>query len=535
VFANALYDLGWAERDGVHVAYDEDTLVDVQLVEPLLDEHRLSYALEAIAQDRIGRGKDESGLLAAGHAHELGRKIRQVKSQISWLPAKYVAGYGIIDAQLPREIWDIQRPLIEAEGLSDICLVEHGLIPMYLDMRRRGVRIDVDRVERSAAKLDEDVAGLVAEARRLTGVGVEIWEARSLAKLMDAVGASYGRTPRSREPKIGNEALERADHPACRAILEARQLGKLASTFLRGQILDQLHGDRVHGQVHPLKSDDGGTVTGRISMSNPNLLFIPIRNEEGREIRRMFLPEDGETWRKLDNSQQEVRLLVHFGVRCGMASAIEAQRRYREDPDLDYHQMVSDFTELPRKRAKSLNFAIIYGRGIRETAKELQLSIEETRALFAQHEAKMPFARAVARWCQDRVGAVGYLTTLLRRRQRFPKWEPRDWDLRDGRMLFLEDARRAWPGEQLCRARTHKALNALIQPSAADQTKKVMLDMWRDGCGRHVAIQIYDEFDLTSGGDAAAARVAEIMRDAVSLEVPVKVDSSSGPTWGGAS
>jgi DNA polymerase-1 len=546
VFANALYDIGWASADGVDIL---GPIRDVQLAEPLLDEHRLSYDLGAIALTRVGRGKDEAGLVEAGKCYGLGDTARAVKSNISKLPSWHVGPYAEEDAQLAREIWAAQRPLIEAEGLGPICALEHDLIPMYLDMRRRGVRIDVERVLWMRDRLSNEVAELKREVQRLTGLNVEIWEPRSVARVLDQLSVPYGETPLSREPQITNETLG-ADHPVCRALLAARQKDKLRGTFLEGQILGQLHGERVHGQVNPLKGDDGGgkkhgTVTGRLSMSNPNLMFVPTRTEEGRMIREAFLPEDGEEWAKLDVSQQEVRLLVHFAVlasrssslepwkRSKLATAVEAQRRYREDPTLDYHQMVADMTDLDRKtRAKPLNFAIIYGRGVKETAAELELTFDDTKKLFAQHEEKMPFARTMSRCCQDRVTQVGYLTTLLKRRQRFPLWEPADWDRRDGKMLYREQAEAAWPGAALVRARIHKALNSLVQPSAADQTKKAMLDVWKAGYGRHVLVQVHDEVDLSTPNRKIANDVGDIMAAAVKLEVPVRVDRGFGPNWG---
>lgn len=545
VFANAMYDLGWSSVDGVDIS---GKIVDIQLVEPLLDEHRFSYSLDAIGMSRVGREKSDAGLVEAGRCYGLGRTAREVKARLAELPSWHVGPYAEEDAQLAREVWAAQRPLVEAEDLGTVCDLEHDLIPQYLDMRRRGVRVDARRAEEMRDRLAGEVAELRREVRRHTGVEVEIWEARSVARMLDEVGIAYGTTPRSKEPQITNEVLG-ADHPACRALLTARQKDKLRSTFLEGQILDQVHDGRVHGQIHPLRGEDDtgrgrGTVTGRISMSNPNLLFIPARTEEGRMIRECFLPEDGEEWAKLDVNQQEVWLLVHFAVlasrvaglpariRQKLASAVDAQRRYREDPTLDYHAMVAEFTSLARRSAKGLNFAIIYGRGTKETAAELGITEDDAKRLFAQHEEKMPFARTMARCCRDRVTEVGYLRTLLKRRQRFSLWEPADWDRRDGRMLPRDQAEAAWPGAVLARARIHKALNALIQPSAADQTKKAMLDVWRAGYGRSMMIQVYDEFDLSVASRGDAARVAEIVRDAVPLEVPVVVDVEFGKNWG---
>jgi len=528
VGANIMYDLGWASTEGVTV---RGPVRDVQWAEALLNEHRWSYALDVIARERLGRGKNEVRLIEAARVRGF-----DPKAELWRLPADEVAEYAIEDAQLPREIWTLQELLLEADGLLPVCALEHALMPLYLDMRRRGVRVDVDYAERLRDQLRGEVDAIRDDLRRRVGFEVDLWAARSVAKAFDAEGLTYGRTAKTKQPSITNDLLKSTNHWLAAAVLAARQKDKLAGTFLDGVILGNLHNGRVHGEIHPLRGDDGGTVTGRLSMSDPNLQFIPKRTEEGKRIRRCFLPEDGERWASCDFSQQEPRLVVHFAALVAAAGgsipgAIDARDRYISDPDLSYHQFTATLTGLPYAQAKALNLAIIYGRGIATTAVELGITHDQTKALFAKHHAELPFAKAMAEACQDVVRRRGYLKSLLGRHVRFPLWELANWNERS-EMLPLDQAKEKWPGKRLVRARLHKALNSLIQPSAADQTKAAMRAVLDAGLGHHLLVQVHDELCSSVPDEATAVRIGELMRDAVKLEVPSKVDVSIGANWG---
>jgi DNA polymerase I-like protein with 3'-5' exonuclease and polymerase domains len=529
IFANSMYDIPWARRDGVIIRGPD---IDVQIVEALLDEHRFSYALDDIAHDRIGERKDERLLFDAAAAHGFGTTNREVKSNIYKLHSRYVGPYGTWDSAAPRRIWAKQEPLCREQHLERIVALEHALLPMYIDMRRRGVRVDVPYAERLRERLASEVAAEVAEIKYRCGVEVSIWAADSIARVLKQEGIPYSLTKNSKRPSITQEYLESIDHWFTKAILRARERDKLVSTFIDGYVLGALHGGRVRSTIHPLKSDDGGTTTGRLSMSDPNLQNVPDKCG----IRPAFLPEDGEECASEDHAQQEPRLLVHFACKSKLpdgsrlAGAEAAQQRYVSDPNMDYHNFASEITGLKRKPAKILNLAIIYGRGKKETARELGVSMNDAEALFERHDRGMPFARQLSKMCQERVRDRGFLTSLLGRRIRFPFWEPREWNKRDGRMLRHDDAEKEW-GADLVHARIHKALNSLIQPSAADQMKMGMLAIWEAGLGRHVMIQVHDELINSVPDRAVADRIAEAMRDAVKLLVPSKIDVELGPTW----
>lgn len=529
-FANAQYDLGWLLVEGIDV---HGPIVDVQWAEALLDEYRRSYSLDSIARDRLGRRKDEAVLRTVAGALNF-----DPKSELWRLPSRYVARYAIEDAVLTRDLWRVQQPLIESEGLQRIFDLEHALLPVYLAMRRIGIRVDLNRAQRLRQEWTTRRDELTNEVKRLTGVAVDLWVPQSLARALDSAGVGgYGRTAKTGAPSITAEFLQSCQHAVPKLILEARQLDKLVTTFIDGHVLGYQVNGRVHGEIHPLRGDDGGTVTGRLSMSDPNLQQLPTRTVEGNRIRECFLPEEGEEWCAPDFSSQEPRLLVHFAALTRVRNrplpgAIEMRDRYREDPDTDLHQVASDIMSVPRKRGKVLNLAIIYGRGTATTATELGLSEEETQVLFDQHDQALPFARETARICQRLVNQRGYLVSLLGRRVRFPFFEPADWSLRSRVFLREDEARARWPGKRLVRARAHKALNSLIQPSAADQTKAAMLELHRAGLTRHMRVQVHDEIGNSVPSRRVGYQIAEIMRDAVQLEIPSKVDVSFGASWG---
>lgn len=529
VGANLLYDLGWLKRAGVEV---RGPLHDVLWAEALLDEHRRSYSLNDVGFDRTGYRKDEALLREAAAAWGI-----DPKADLWRLPAKYVGRYGEIDAELPRRVLAVQAPLIEEQGLQGVYDMERRLIHLYLDMRWRGVRLDTDRAERLVREYQGARDRALREIQKITGVRVDPWIAQDVARALAHDGVVCPRTPSTDQPSVTKDFLERLDTKVSRLVVEARGADKLVGTFLKGQLLGHEKDGRIHAEFHPLRSDDGGTIGGRGSMSRPNLQFIPKRTELGREIRKCFLPEEGETWHCADYSQQEPRLLVHWAAATRprgrpMPGADAAVAKYHEDPTISYHNLVVEMTGLGYAQAKALNLAITYGRGIKSTSEELGLSVEETRDLFDRHREALPFASALARVAQRQGDRTGQIRTISGRLCRFPMWEPARGFT--GTPLPKDQAREKWPGQRLRRAWTQKALNRLIQGSAADQTKKAMLDVYEAGLGRHVLIQVHDELDLSAADPGVAQEIARIMEAAVQLKIPSRVEVDSGPNWGDA-
>ena len=242
-------------------------------------------------------------------------------------------------------------------------------------------------------------------------------------------------------------------------------------------------------------------------------------------IRSLFIPEEGCQWGLFDYSQQEPRLTVHYANRMGLIGAKDAVTAYR-DKNADFHQIVADMANIPRKQAKNINLGLSYGMGKQKLIKELGLGDTEAQALLTKYHEKVPFIRGLQDQCARVALDRGYIKTLAGRRCHFDLWEHK-YD--DSMPLPLEEAREKY-GDVLKRSYTYKALNRLIQGSAADMTKLAMLGLWEEGIVPHV--QVHDEVDISIEDDEQAAKVSRIMENCVELAVPLVVDTELGASWG---
>jgi DNA polymerase I-like protein with 3'-5' exonuclease and polymerase domains len=283
-----------------------------------------------------------------------------------------------------------------------------------------------------------------------------------------------------------------------------------------------------HADINQIRSDQGGTVTGRFSYSNPNLQQLPARNKDlGPLIRSLFIPEEKHSWGCFDYSQQEPRLVAHYAALYKFPSVYDVIERYRNDSSTDFHQTVADMAQIPRSQAKTINLGLFYGMGKAKLQAELGVSKEKAADLFDQYHAKVPFVKQLTNSASNRAQERGQIRTLLGRLCRFHLWEPNSFGMH--KAMPHEDALLEH-GPGIKRAMTYKALNKLIQGSAADMTKKAMLDLHKEGIVPH--IQIHDELDVSVESPEHAKKIIEIMENAVTLEVPNKVDYESGETWG---
>ena len=176
-------------------------------------------------------------------------------------------------------------------------------------------------------------------------------------------------------------------------IVESRELFKARSTFIDSLLKHEQNG-RIHGEINQLKSDQGGTITGRLSMSNPNLQQIPARNENiGPMIRSLFIPEGNHMWGSFDYSQQEPRLVVHFAALThgGLSGADEFVNSYQDKTDTDFHQIAAEMAGIDRKTAKTMNLGLFYGMGQKKLGSELGLDEDDTKQLFEEYHSRVPF------------------------------------------------------------------------------------------------------------------------------------------------
>jgi len=440
------------------------------------------------------------------------------------LPAMYVGAYAEKDAELTYELWQELKKEILHQDIQSIFELETELFPCLIDMRFLGVRVDVEAAHQLKEQLLAEEKECLKLVKEETGVDTQIWAARSIAQVFEKLHLQFDRTEKTNSPSFTKNFLQNHPHPLVKRIARAREINKAHTTFI-DTILKHNHKGRIHAEINQLRSDNGGTVTGRFSYSNPNLQQIPARNKElGPRIRSLFIPEEGHTWGCFDYSQQEPRLVVHYAALQNLYGVDEVLEAYKLG-DADFHTIVADMAEIPRGQAKTINLGLFYGMGKNKLQAELGVSKEKSDELFRQYHKKVPFVKQMMDAVMRRAQDSGKIRTLLGRLCRFHLWEPNQFGIHKA---LPHDAALREHGPGIKRAYTYKALNRLIQGSAADMTKKAMIELHKEGIIPH--IQVHDELDISVSDNAG--KIKEIMEDAVSLEVPNKVDYESGPNWG---
>ena len=521
IFHNAMYDVGWLRRLGITV---NGTIHDTMIAAPLVNENRNRYSLDSLGSEYCSERKDETLLREAAHSFGVDPKAEMWK-----LPANYVGFYAEQDAVLTLKLWKVLKDLLDKEEVSQIYELERSLLPLLLEMRWKGVRVDENAAEKQSVYLKSQEQKLLSQIKKDYGVPVEVWNAKSISKAFDKAGLTYPRTPKTNVPSFTAQWLESHSHILPQSIVKARRYNKMRTTFIDKMIFEHSHNGRIHGQMHPLRSDDGGTVTGRFSYSTPNLQQVPARDPElGPLIRGLFIPEEGCLWGAFDYSQQEPRLTVHYASLTKQPGAQNAVEQYR-DENADFHQIVADMANIPRKQAKDINLALSYGMGKKKLISMLNISDTEAEDLISKYHQRVPFVKALADSCMRNASNRGFITTLLGRKCRFNLFEPRNTRTVP---LAYEEAAEKWGEENIVRSFTYKALNRLIQGSAADMTKKAMVNLYEAGYIPH--IQVHDELDISVETKKQAKEIKEIMENCVQLEVPNVVDAELGKTWGEA-
>lgn len=548
VGANLPYDLDFLAGDGIEftqVRYFRD----IQIADPLICELHDSYSMQAIAERWGFPGKDEAVLRAAAVDYGI-----DPKKDMWMLPAKFVGQYAEEDTRLPLNILRRQEREIDDQDLWGVYNLESKLLPILTRLRRRGVRIDLDRLEQVERWALEKETEALAQVRALTGHRIavgDVWKPEALAPALEHIGIRLNKTSTGK-PSIDKELLGSIDHPVANALERARKVNKLRTTFA-GSVRDHMVNGRIHctfNQLRRQKDDEEGTAGaayGRLSCEHPNLQQQPARDDFAPMWRAIYLPEEGELWASNDYSQQEPRMAVHYACLAreligerAWRSALAARDAYRNDPNTDNHQMMADMAGIKRKDAKEIYLGLSYGMGgakmcrklglptimavrgprgvlydatspegqrlAAEGARRFEAAGPEGQQLLDTFDAKVPFVKRLAKACEQRAKAVGYITTLSGRRCRFPKDPHGNFD---------------W---------THKGLNRLIQGSSADQTKMAMVACADDGLD--IILQVHDEIAFSVKNRDEAERAAEIMRNCTPLELPSKVDVEIGPTWG---
>jgi DNA polymerase I-like protein with 3'-5' exonuclease and polymerase domains len=518
IFHNAMYDICWLRSSGI---IPPAKIVDTMIAASLVNENRWSFRLDALAREYAGIGKDEAVLQAAAREYGIDAKKDMWK-----LPSMFVGQYAERDAESTLKLWHRMKVELSDQDLWTIFDTETRLFPCLVDMRFKGVRVDVERADKIKKELMDKENKIINKIKDLTGVSVELWAAASIAKVFDALKLPYDRTEKTGAPSFTKNFLSNHPNEIAQGISYAREINKAHTTFI-DTIVKHSHKGRIHADINQIRSDQGGTVTGRFSMSNPNLQQIPVRHKElGPLIRSLFIPEENHKWGVFDYSQQEPRILVHYAKLQKLDGIDEIANAYKSG-EADFHSAVAKMAGIERSQAKTINLGLMYGMGKNKLMAELGLMKEAAEKLIAQYHAKAPFIKQLMQAVSRRADDSGRIRTLGGRVCHFDLWEPTTFGA--GIPKPHVEALKEY-GHGIKRAGTYKALNRLIQGSAADMTKLSIIALSENGIIPH--IQIHDELDVSVEHSEQAKQIVEIMESAIKLEIPNKVDYECGSNWG---
>lgn len=524
---NWLHDGGWLGRYGIQA---RGKIFDSLIAAPLIDENRFSNSLDACARTWLEARKDTRTIKEVGQL----LKIKDISSEMDQIPAPFIAPYAKQDARLHWDLGEALEKQIIAEDLGQIFDLETRLVPVLLAMRKRGVRVNVERAHEVRKLFDRKQKTALEEIHRISGHWIDVFNARQIGAMLDSLGIKYARTIKSDEPSITKDYLARLSHPVAKQISLGRKYALAIGTFIDGHVLGHEINGRIHGQFSPLRKDEneggGGAVTGRFSSSNPNLQNLPSRDEKnalkdeiGEAIRGLFEPEEGEQWAAIDYSSQEPRLSVHFAHICKIPGIEPFVQGYRENPKMDFHAKGADICGLPRKQAKNLTLGKMYGMGGAKCCHSLDLPTlwkegrdgrkfevagPEGQAIMDRYDAYMPWVKILSDTCQNRAEMRGWIRTILKRLRHFSPIHPQG----------------AFP---------YKSLNCLIQGSAADMIKKAMVDLWEQANAAPM-VTVHDELGFSVPNRAVGEYYMEVMTSSTPLCIPVTADLEMGANWGAA-
>jgi len=522
IFHNAQYDVGWLRKMGIKI---NGPIVDTMIAAGIIDETRWSYSLNNLSKDYLGELKSEQDLNEAAKDHGIDPKAEMWK-----LPAEHVGFYAEQDARLTYLLWQRFKVEIQQQSLETVWSMESQLLPILIEMREKGILVDVEKANALKKAFMDEEKGVLKTIKDIAGQDLDVWKARAIGHAFERMKIEFPRTPTG-EPSFTTNWLSNSKHKICKLIMQAREINKFHGTFLQS-ILKYEYNGRIHAEINQLRSDSGGTVSGRLSMANPNLQQLPARNKEyAKRIRGLFLPEEGCQWGSFDYSQQEPRMVVHYAASIGEGyeGSTELVEAY-SNSETDFHQTVADLAGIERTQAKTIGLGLMYGMGKNKLAISLGLTREEAESLIAKYNRKVPFVKLLSDRCMQKASEEGVIRTKKGRKCRFNMWETKDFGIHTPETF--ENAVSKYGRQNIKRAFTYKALNRLIQGSAADQTKEAIIACYNEGF--MPKLQIHDElcFDVKAEDDKN--KIKNIMETCMEFKVPSKVDIALGDDFGQA-
>ena len=510
VMANATYDIGWLWEIGVDVS--NKRIFDVQVAEALLDEKMYSYSLNALAKKHLGLEKDESELRKAAQSFEVDPKGDMWK-----LHSSYVGKYAEADARLTLQVYAAQEPKLHEERLWDLWQIESKITSISAKMTRKGVPVDLEAADELNSRLQKQETELRKQ------FPFDIWSTDQVGQWIEKQGIAVPRTEKG-NLSVTKHFLEQETDPRLHNLKALRDLNRLRKVFIEDGILNGHYRGRVHASFRQTAREDGGTTSGRFACNNPNLQQVPKRSDLGKLIRKLYIAEEGSLWAKADYSSQEPRLQVHYSLLLGFGGAAEARQAFIDGIKL--YTFLEKLTGLPYDTCKMLVLGIGYGMGKEKMADTLGIGASECETIRDQFKSKAPFIPELFKYAVHVAESRGFIRTLLGRKARFDFWTPGRDDIP---VKTLEAAKQRYPNQILNRADCFKAMNRLIQGSAADQTKLAMVLC--DEAGIDLRLPVHDELNSMVDNEPQARLMCEIMENATRLELPSVADLDLGPSW----
>ena len=544
LLANAVYDLDWLEnREGLAV---NGFIHDIQVAEPLLDQYKFSYALDALAKYYNVPGKKLVDIEAEAAKIDPTHKSYKNPQELLWLmSSKIVGDYCIGDLEATYAVFLKQMERIRAENMEELYECECNLVRICLMMRKNGILIDQKAREHAIFSVQEMETELQNGLFASHGP-FNINSSAQIAPILLDEGLKLPRTATGKY-SVTKEILDKysSQNKFCADLMRVRALNKLRTTFLEKSIDEHICSDgRLHGQFFPLRKDDAGTITGRWSGGNPNLQQIP-RNDKvlGPMARGMFVCDDGCWYGHTDYSQVEYRVFSHYarGWADGDKLDLLAQKMRADfvaNPHMDYHQYVIDLVKektgktLERSTAKRVNFGTLYFMGEASLSKKFNIPYEEACEVFEALFHALPFIESTRTRVVNSVKMRGYLTTFCGRRQRIGPQH-----VAEGSVVHTKDGRTV-VGQSEGGDKYYPFFNYLIQGTAADIMKFSLVEAYKAGVYDILKLHllVHDEtgtsIPKTLEGIQAYQAQQDILSNTIKLKVPILAEADYGPNWG---
>lgn len=538
IMHNGLYDLEGLWSMNIQV---RATVIDTMILAALIDEERMSYSLANVAKDYGLEPKLKTEIENALMRFPL------VKNEPDWsklwkLPPSIVGTYAMRDTELTYQLYKRMWPEIIEQDLTKVAELESRLIPVLSAMRIKGVRVDYAKAERENERLRVENEELLQAIYGYVP-GINPFSPAQLGEALRDRGIVPPETEKGNDSVSNDFLLSLKDDPLAQLLGQYRQQEKIRRDFIQGMILEGSYKGYLHPQWFQTRGsgfmagdDVGGTRSGRIACSNPNLAQIPSRHPVlGKLVRSLFIPEDGERWWKGDAKQQEPRISVHYAYLFNCVGADTARQAYLDNPNLDYHNLTMDMVNkvrsspITRNQAKTINLGVAYGMGKAKLAKGLGLSQSMATDILDSYNEGFPFMKELMNKAMQVADQRGYVKTVLGRRRRFDSWEPQRF-MRGCFPVKGYEAAKAKYGPGIRKAGLHRAMNSAVQGSAAEMIKTAMVNAYDDGIP--LLITLYDELGASIENEVKAKRLADIFETAIKFEVPQICEWELRKNWG---